>query len=394
MIKDFISFSVKGLEHRKIRSWLTIIGIIIGIAAIISLITISQGLGEAISSQFEDLGTNRLYVMPKGFNILSIGQGLTDDDVRVLDRMNEFKWVNEYLVQSALIEFGKEKNYIQVYSNDIDNIEKRWSDLNFDLSEGRLWRDKEDHGIIIGYAIAHDMFKRDVRINNNLLINGEKFNVIGVFQEFGDPESDNMMHIPLDTARNLFDKKDEVSMIELVVKDGVDLDVAASRVKKKLKSARNNENFEVSTPSQLLGQLNVLLGVVNIIFIGIAAISLLVGGIGIMNSMFTSVLERKKEIGIMKAVGATNYNIMTIFLIEATLTGLIGGLIGVALGTGIAYFVKAIAAQAGFKLIKISFSLGLVLFSLGFASLVGIISGLVPAYRASQLEPVEALSDE
>ena len=137
-----------------------------------------------------------------------------------------------------------------------------------------------------------------------------------------------------------------------------------------------------------------MLGIVNIVFIGIATISLLVGGIGILNSMFTSVLERRMEIGIMKSLGATNYHILTIFLIEAGLVGLIGGFIGIILGTGLAYLVKYIAAAYGFKLIKISVNPLLILFSMLFAFGVGIISGLIPAYRAAKLKPVEALRYE
>jgi len=394
MIRDFISFSISNLKHRKLRSWLTILGIVIGIAAIISLITVGQGLEEAISSQFDKVGANRLYIVPKGLNFLSIGQDLTHDDVEVVNSMGEFKWVNEYLIQSTIVESGKEKNYLQITSNNIDNIDERWADLDFNLDKGRLWRANEEKSAVIGYGIAHDLFKKDIDINNNILINGGKFKVIGIFEEIGDPESDSMIHIPIDSARKIFNKEEEVSMIELVVKEGISLDDVSAKVKRQLKKARDNENFEVTTPAQLIGQLNVLLGIVNIVFIGIAAISLLVGGIGILNSMFTSVLERRMEIGIMKSIGATNNHILMIFLIEAGLVGLIGGLIGVVLGTGIAYLVKDIAAAYGFKLIKISVNPLLILFSMLFAFSVGIISGLIPAYKAARLKPVEALRYE
>jgi|SRR3989338_349895 len=394
MIKDFISISLQSARNRKLRSWLTIIGIIIGVAAIIGLITVSSGLENAITDQFDKIGTNRLFVMPKSGNILSLGQDLTTDDVRIIERMSEFKWVSPYLIENVNIEFQKETHYKQVTANPVDRIEERWKDIDFNVQEGRLWFPEDKYAVVVGVKFAKDMFDKKVKVNDHVLINGQKFKVIGIFNEFGDPESDNMVHMPIDTARELFNKEKEVSLIELVVKDGVDLEKTAAKVSRNLKSARGNENFEVKTPQQLLEQLNVLLSIVKIIFISIAAISLVVGGIGIMNSMFTSVLERRREIGIMKAIGATNKQIMMIFLVESAMFGLIGGVIGVSLGSLGAFLVKLVASIVGFELIKISLNLGLILFSLGFAVGIGMLSGFIPAYQAAKLKPVEALRYE
>src|SRR3989338_3990062 len=394
MIRDFVSLSFQNARHRKLRSWLTIIGILIGIAAIVSLITISKGLEEAITSQFNKMGTNRLMVTPKESNFLSLGQDLTTDDVKVLEKISELKWITPYLIENANIEFGKEKHFRQVTANTVDDIAGRWADIDFRVGEGRLWNQEEKYSAIIGTKVAEDMFDRKIRVNNNIKINGQKFKIIGIFEEFGDPESDNMLHIPIDAARDLFDKEKGVSLIELVVKDGVDLEDAAKKVKKILKKARNNENFEVNTPQQLLEQLGTLLNVVQIVFISIAAISLVVGGIGIMNSMFTSVLEKRRDIGVMKSIGATNKQVMLLFLIEAGLFGLIGGFIGIILGSIAAYFVKIIASLFGFQLLRISVDIDLIFFSMAFAVGIGMLSGFIPAYQAARLKPVEALRYE
>ncbi len=394
MIKDFISISLQSARNRGMRSWLTIIGIVIGVSAIIGLITVSSGLENAITDQFDKIGTNRLFIMPKQGNLLSLGQDLTTDDVRTVEKMSEFKWVTPYLIENANIEFQKETHYRQITANPIERIGERWKDIDFNVQEGRLWFPEDKFAVVIGVKFAKDMFDKKVGVNDHILINGQKFKVIGIFNEFGDPESDNMIHMPLDTARELFNKEKEVSLIELVAKDGVDLEKTAIKVSRNLKSARGNENFEVKTPQQLLEQLGVLLSIVQIIFISIAAISLVVGGIGIMNSMFTSVLERRREIGIMKAIGATKKQIMTIFLVESALFGLIGGIIGVSLGSLGAFLVKLVASIVGFELIKISLNPGLILFSLGFAVGIGILSGFIPAYQAAKLKPVEALRYE
>ena len=395
MLGDFISLSFQSAKSRKLRSWLTVLGIVIGVAAIIGLITVSQGLESAITDQFNKFGTNRLFVWPKQVaGSFNFGQELTTEDVKVAERMPDFKWVTPYLVENANIEFSKESHFRPVTSNPIDSIEGRWSDIDMDLKQGRLWSPNEKNSAIIGSKTAKDLFNKEIMINNNIIINGQKFKVIGILEEFGDPESDNMIHIPIDVARDLFSKKTQVTFIELVLKNPAEIDRVSKKLSRNLKSSRGNENFEVKTPQQLMEQPGVLLSVTQIIFISIASISLVVGGIGIMNSMFTSVLERKKEIGIMKSIGATNAHIMIIFLAESALFGLVGGIIGIILGSLGAYSVKLVASSFGFELIKISIHPWVVIFGMSFAIVVGMLSGFFPAYRAARLSPVEALKDE
>ena len=152
------------------------------------------------------------------------------------------------------------------------------------------------------------------------------------------------------------------------------------------------EDFEVQTPIQSLATVNTILNVINIVVIGIALISLLVGGIGIANTMFTSVLERTKEIGIMKAIGAKNSNILSVFMIEAGVLGLVGGIVGAIIGLGLAFAVSKIAnAALGSVILSVTPSMPLIFSSIAFALLIGIASGLFPAYQASKLNPVEAL---
>ena len=395
MLKDLVSFSLQSARNRKLRSWLTILGIIIGIAAIVALITVSNGLEEAISSQFGKIGTNKLLVFPKqevgNFNA---GQELSTSDANTLEKMSEFKWITPYLIENANIEFAKEVHFRPVTANPIDNIEGRWADIDFNVDEGRLWQPEEKFSAVIGKKIADGLFSKKIKVGNQIAINSRKFKVIGIFEEMGDPESDNMIHIPLEAAREIFNKKTELSYIELVMKPGINLEKTSEKAIRNMKKARNNENFEIKTPEQLLAQLGSLLNITQIIFVSIASISLVVGGIGIMNSMFTSVLERRRDIGIMKAIGATNKHIMLLFIIEAALFGVVGGVIGIALGSFGAYTVKVIASWFGFELIKIAISPWLVAFSLAFSIGVGMIAGFIPAYQAAKLKPAEALQYE
>src|SRR3989344_9523561 len=356
MINKFFSLSFNNILHRKTRSILTIIGIVIGIMAIVALITISGSLKSTINDQFDKIGKNRLYVTPRTTNILAVTAGLTTDDINTLEKLSEFKWITPYLMESATIEFNNERKKLTVHGTPTDKIEERWEDLDIDIDEGRTFSGKEEFYAIIGTNIAKETFDKKVRLNDNLIINENKFRVIGIFEEIGNPEDDNIIQIPIETAREVFNKKDAASIIELITKPGVDLDTAAIKAQnalirsrgEKFSDAKNNKlSFEIITPEQLVGQFNNILLIVQIVLISIAAISLIVGSVGIMNSMYTNVLERTKEIGVMKAVGAKREEILKIFIIESAIMGFIGGVIGITLGILLAKGFGSIAAVSG-----------------------------------------------
>jgi len=195
---------------------------------------------------------------------------------------------------------------------------------------------------------------------------------------------------------NMLNIKNEYDMIVVQIASGENLETVAENIKERLRKDRNekegNEDFSVQTPISALNSVNTILTIVNLIVAAIAGISLLVGGLGIANTMYTSVLERTREIGVMKAIGARNSDILLIFLFEAGLLGLVGGVIGAAMGVALSFGVAAIAnAAMGSELFRVTFSLPLVLGAFTFSFLIGIISGVFPALQASKLNPVDAL---
>jgi len=389
---DYIHFAVRNIRYRKLRSYLTIIGIIIGIGAIIALISISNGLQNAIEEQFEKVGSNRLYIMPKGFTGTTNIPALTTDDTDQLKGMAEIEWVNPYLMLSDEVEFSREKKFVQnMVGVETEDLAEKYSDMDFELDEGRFQLNNERKALVVGYKLAHSYFDKEIPIRGKIEIKEEDFSVVGIMEEIGNNEDDLSIILPMDDVRELYDKPDEVSVIEMKLKPGLDVEQAAEKIRKRLKRSRDDENFEVSTPQQILEQIGELTSILSIILGGIAAISLVVGGIGIMNSLYTSVLERTRDIGIMKSIGATNKDILTIFIIEAGVIGLIGGFMGMVFGNLIAFGVGAIAKQQGFALLKIVFDWKLSLFGLLFAFFVGMLSGYLPSKRASELKPAEAL---
>ncbi len=390
MIKDYFKFSVTSLTHRKLRSFLTVLGIVIGIAAVVSLITISSGLDNAIKAQFEKLGTDRIYVMPKGLGNPATLKGLTIDDQQILENIPEIDYVIPLYYTKAKAEYRRESSLISLIGWPEEFTSKLKDDYDLGLTQGSYFSGQK-YAVLVGYLAAKDMFDDKINIRSKIYIEGQEFKVIGILEEIGNPEDDNQFYIPLSTARELFNDDDSVSAFDVKVKPGIDMDYLVDKIKKKLEQKRGDDNFDVYTSEQLLEQADVILGILKIVIGGIAAISLVVGGIGIMNSMFTSILERTREIGIMKSIGATKKNILMIFLVESSLMGFIGGFIGISIGSGISLLVGFIAKLSNFQLLKIVIDPNVLLIAIGFSTIIGCISGMIPAYQASKMRPVEAL---
>ncbi len=394
MISDYVKIAFLSLKNRKLRSWLTILGIVIGVAAIISLITISSGLKNAVEDQFSKMGASRLFILPKtaGGGVPGMSGSLTEDDYDAVRRLSYFEFVTPYVVSMSKIEYKREKVDTYILGVPADNQQKRFEDFDISLAEGRFMKPADKKVVILGWRAAKKMFSSEIRLKSKIIIKGESYEVIGVFEEIGSKQDDEQVYLPIDEARTLFNMQGKVGMMEAKIKAGQDPNAVALRVENVLKKERNDELFEVETSEQLLQQLNTILGVIQTVLVGIASISLVVGAVGIMNSMFTSVLERRKEIGIMKSVGAQNKDIMYIFVAEAAIMGLIGGLIGISLGIGMAYAVQIVGKQAGFPLV-IRIELWLVFASMLFAMAVGMASGLLPARQATKMNVVDALRE-
>lgn len=394
MLVDYVRFAFNSITHRKLRSWLTIIGIIIGIASIIALISLSQGLQNSIEEQFASFGPDRILVSAKNFQGPgSVVVGLTEKDVDTLKRIGVFRSVSPAVARQAQMEYKDKIVFSMLFSVPAADYQESFADFATDLEAGRHIKDGDRYVVVIGHNVANDMFDSEIHVNNKITINGKKFTVIGIMQETGNNDDDNQIATSLEAARDVLEVETGVDFIISRVKPGQDVEAVAERMKRALKSTRDDENFEVATPKEIADQINQVLGVMQAVLVGIAAISLLVGGIGILNSMYTSVLERTKDIGIMKSIGARNSDIMWIFLLEAAMVGFVGGFFGVLLGLGISSLIGQIANAAGFPLL-IKANIYLMLFGLFFAVIVGILSGVLPALQAAKLKPVDALRYE
>jgi putative ABC transport system permease protein len=394
-MREHFNFAIQSIKHRKVRSVLTVLAVVIGIAAIVSLVTISQGLGNAIEDQFENLGSNRFYIVAKqpGFGAPTTSV-LTQNDADAIEGILEIEAVNSYLWQKIDVTYNKEEKYTSVTGTQSEqSIEEVWETQGVSLEKGR-WIDKgEDSAVVIGSSLAHKTYEKEIFLNEKIEIKNQKYKVVGIMNSLGNEEDDNNVIMTMDEARIIHEDETGVTFIDVIVKDNYDMLEVSEEVTRRLEKLRGEEDFELFLPEQILEQLGTILLTFQIVLGGIAAISLLVGAVGIMNSMYTNVLERKKEIGILKAIGATPKDIKSIFIIEAGVMGLIGGVLGALIGSLLALGVGLIAEQQGFILLKVEVAPGLVVISIIFAVLIGSLAGYLPAKDAATLLPVEALKE-
>ena len=403
MIDDYIRISIRSIRHQGTRSWLTMLGIFIGIATIVSLISLGQGMEDAINQMMSSVGVNLIYVMP-GAGFQSMGSGatkLTGEDVDLIESVHGVNLAAGMTSKVAKVESHGESKFGFVSGLPTDKRQKIIEDMeSIRIAEGRFFKDDEKFGVGVGFRVANgDFFSKPVTIGDRVTINEKVFRVVGTLEKIGSKDDDEAFYIPLETSEELFNDYDNYIVVMAQVKDGFDTAEVAENIKKKLRKDRGlnegEEDFNVQTVEQMSESFGIILNVVNLVFLGIAGISLFVGGIGIMNTMYTSVLQRTREIGIMKAVGARNGDIMGLFIVESGVIGIAGGIVGVIIGLGLSKTVEFIAVNNLYlDVMKAHVSWQLIVGALAFSFIVGCISGTLPARQAAKLRPVEALRYE
>ena len=404
MIIDFFLLSLNSLKRRKLRSLLTMIGIFIGIASVVALISLGQGLQGYIEEQFETLGVDKIIIESKTLgppgSASSKSLILTSKDLQTIKDTKGVDEVAGVIIKSGVVKFKDENEVVFTFGMNEEYLSIFENLGNFEVKEGRDLTNRDRFKVVVGYNHAHsDIWEKPVQLRDTLEIENDEFKVIGIRGKIGNPFDDNAVSIPKDTLKEILNIEDEESQILAKTEKGFNPEDVAEDIERRLRKSRNEkedqETFNVRTSEQLLTTFQNIFAVIQGVLIGIAAISLLVGGIGIMNTMYTSVLERTKEIGTMKAIGAKNSHILLLFLIESGLLGLVGGLIGVIIGIGLAKTAEYVAlVYVGTPLIKASLNPLIILGALIFSFVVGTLSGIFPAMQASKLKPVDALRYE
>ena len=403
--------AVRSLWSNKMRSMLTVLGIVIGVAAVIAMLAIGRGAEAAITSSIEGIGTNLLFVTPgqihTGTNLATLTRHLTLNDARALEDPLAAPAVAA--VAPVVMRDEPVSAEGKSHTTSILGVTPAYADVrNYHTVEGRFINETDEAGRASVAVLAPDaadaLFgRKDGLVGTTIRVRGQPFRVVGVMETKGSSmmgvNQDDRVFIPLSTARaRLTSQPDEVNLLMISAVSPEQVSEAREQIATILRTRHRlrpdqEDDFTIFTQEEFLGTFQSITQVLTIFLGGIAGISLLVGGIGIMNIMLVSVTERTREIGLRKALGARKRDILIQFLTEAMLLSLVGGLLGIALGWGISLAVGKIAAAAQADIVP-EVGVDAVLLATLFSAAVGIFFGLYPANRAASLEPVEALRHE
>lgn len=434
---DILKLSLNSLTHRGLRSWLTILGIIVGVAAVIAMLSIGAGMSQSMETQMSSFGADVLTVSAgvtraagptSGFEGRfqpGAGDGfpgmpsqtsqtttttttptLTDMDILAISTADGVETVSGIISGSGTVQY-----LAQTVTVTIEGVEpSAWNSMTTSkLAYGRFLQDGETTSVLIGNRVATGMFDYNLTVDTQIRIGSKTFTIVGILAESGTGSfggDDRTVFLSLQAAREMITDIDtnEYSSIQAKITDTNAIDQIIENVEQVLYTSRmvtvDTADFTVTSPTSMLETIQSTMATLSFFLTGIAAISLLVGAIGIANTMFMSVMERTRLIGILKSIGTRNSEIMKLFLAESGIIGLMGGLLGIFLG----FIVVGIISGIGFNIMGMG-RMGtntsvaivtpeLILFALLFSTVIGIVSGLIPARKAANLQVVEAMRSE
>jgi putative ABC transport system permease protein len=409
----YLKMGLNMLLHSKLRSWLTIIGIVIGIGSVVGILSLGDAMQEQVQSRLAEMDLTKITISP-GYTRASsnmhgppgMSEGgtttdveLTDDDIEALQGLDGIQYIAGQISGNEPVIYAAQNATLSITGVD-PQVWKYMTTL--ETQSGRLLEPADKYVAVIGSGVASGVYDQEIGVNQVITINGKAVRVVGILAEEGEG-GDRSIYMPIDGAVNLFDDAEEgvydtisvkaksEDLVDELMEDIVDKLMVSRHINKE-----DDRDFSVTASKSMAESVTEMTSSMTLFLGAIAAVSLLVGAVGIANTMFTSVLEKTKEIGTMKAIGAKNRDIMMIFLFNSAMVGLVGGILGDMLGV----FVSTLFPLLGLQMMgggsdsSIYFAPDLMLLGLVLAVMIGVLSGVVPAYRASKLKPVDALRYE
>jgi putative ABC transport system permease protein len=398
---ELVQLAVSRLAAARLRAVLTMLGVIIGVGSIVALVSVAQGATSGITDRIQNLGTNLLTVQPGSSTSGFVRQGagsattLTLGDSEAIASLTDVAAVAPQVSAQAVVVAGDKNTTTSIVGTTADYLAVR----TYEIWQGAFLTDVANaeslRVAVLGSTTADDLGLDENSIGSDILVGGIPFRVVGILQSKGSSgigSQDDQVLIPIATAQRYFVSGTKVRSIAVSVASADQIALTKARLTALLEQRHGttgtDNDFNIADQAQLLDTFSSVTGLLTLLLAGIASISLIVGGIGIMNIMLVSVRERTREIGIRKAIGARGSDILLQFLVEALVLSLLGGLIGIVLGVAASAVIGAIAGW-GFH-----FSPLTVLVAVGFSLAVGVVFGVWPARQAARLDPITALRYE
>ncbi len=399
--REIIIYALRNIWKRKLRSFLTILSIFIGITTIFILVSFGLGLYNYVKEFSTSTSADKVMIQPKSLNPMGLDAtfSLADRDLEAIKRAGGVYDATGVYIKPAEIRQGNKIRYAFLIGYDpkkplvmeISNVK---------VFKGRELRNGDTGKVLLGYSylVPDKIFPKAYDVNDIIEVQGEKLRIVGFLEEIGNPGDDANIYVISDFIDNLYPNENNSYNWIIAKVDTTNIDNVVKNIEKNLRKERNldegEEDFFVQSFEDLLETYSKVLNAIIGFVILIALISVIVSAINTSNTMITSVLERIKEIGVMKSTGAKNSDIALIFLFESCFLGFVGGLLGVDLGIILTYIAKIILQNLGYGFLRPSYSPLLLFGCILFAILTGAISGTIPAINASRIKPSEALRYE
>jgi len=401
MLYEALKLALKAIRRNPLRSFLTVLGIVIGVAAVIAMVTIGNGTTAKVTSEIAKLGSNLLFVRPGQFGpgrASATAKSFNSRDVTAIEeQIQGIRAVAPVSQSSETVIFGGESRSSSVIGTTADYL----TVLDWTIESGRGFLDSDERGgravCIVGETVRSKLFGSTAAVGQSMRVGKISCEVIGTLAKKGQSgmgsDQDDVVLMPLRTFQRRIAGNTDVSIISVSARDGVSTSKVQGDLERLLRERRGiaagkEDDFSVNDMTQMLqtmtGTTTLLTGLLG----AVAAVSLLVGGIGIMNIMLVSVTERTREIGIRLAIGALEGQVLTQFLVEAMVLSLFGGLVGILLGLGLAWAVVSLLS------VPFVASPSIIVLAFAFSALIGVVFGYFPARRAAHLDPIEALRHE
>lgn len=387
-LSESMKMAIRSIKTNKVRAFLTMLGIIIGVASVIVLVSIGQGSSQSVQEEINSLGTNLLTVSVSDTDSVE----LTDDTIEQFKDLSGISEVAPVVTGRVYAKNGETSTQVSMTGTTSSYISVR----DLELSQGRFLTDMETElrskVVVLGSDTADTLFENQKAVDQNVLIGGVSYRVIGVLKSVGTSmgsSGDDVIIAPITTAKRATSST-TIGTVYLKAENENIVERAMYQVQGTMTTLfpGQSDNYSVSNQEDLMDTMSSVSDTFTLMLGGIASISLLVGGIGIMNIMLVSVSERTKEIGIRKAIGANRKSILLQFLIEAVVLSCLGGLLGVGIGLGIAKLVSIVSS------LIISYSWSVTIMAFLFSIFIGVVFGVFPANKASKLNPIQALRHE